>query len=151
MKEENHTQYQETSDFRKLLKISKEYTERYSKELGEYWKDDNYNSIEFSQNFRNLMEAKPTNALMSTLKQRLETVLGSPSQMSLCTAPYSHKRKLSHFAQEEGDQDRINDSNIEKYSKDIVILDYLMTARQLLDILRENPNDHEKFARKSRI
>ena len=99
MKEENHTQYQETSDFRKLLKISKEYTERYSKELGEYWKDDNYNSIEFSQNFRNLMEAKPTNALMSTLKQRLETVLGSPSQMSLCTAPYSHKRKLSHFAQ----------------------------------------------------
>ena len=88
---------------------------------------------------------------MIILKQRLETVLGSPSQMSLCTAPYSHKRKLSHFAQEEGDQDRINDSNIEKYSKDIVILDYLMTARQLLDILRENPNDHEKFARKSRI
>ena len=26
-----------------------------------------------------------------------------------------------------------------------------MTARQLLDILKENPNDHEKFARKSRI
>lgn len=26
-----------------------------------------------------------------------------------------------------------------------------MTARQLLDILRDNPGDHEKFARKSRI
>ena len=38
--EESHWQYQETSDFRKLLKISKEYTDRYSKELSEYWKDD---------------------------------------------------------------------------------------------------------------
>lgn len=28
------------------------------------------------------------------------------------------------------------------YSKDIIILDYLMTSRQLLDILKENPEDH---------
>ena len=80
--------------------------------MGDYWKDDSYSSVDFSQNFRNLMEAKPTNALMSTLKQRLEAVLGSSSQIPLCTAPYSHKRKLSHFAQEEAEQDRINDSNI---------------------------------------
>lgn len=28
---DTHQQYQETSDFKKLIKISKEYTERYSK------------------------------------------------------------------------------------------------------------------------
>ena len=34
--------------------------------------------------------------------------------------------------------DNLN-GKINFYSKDIIILDYLMTARQLLDILKENP------------
>lgn len=98
MKEENHAQYQETSDFRKLLKISKEYTERYSKELGEYWRED-FPPLTDMQLYWNLLDTKPTNCLMSVLKQRLESLLGNPNQSpSYLTAPFSHKRKLSQLS-----------------------------------------------------
>ena len=36
------------------------------------------------------------------------------------------------------------------YSKDIIILDYLMTCKQLFEMIREGEN-YERFARKSRI
>lgn len=34
---EKYEEYQETSDFKKLIKISKDYFERYSSELQVYW------------------------------------------------------------------------------------------------------------------
>jgi len=36
------------------------------------------------------------------------------------------------------------------YNKEIVILDYLITSKQLIDLLKNGEN-FEKFARKSRI
>lgn len=42
------------------------------------------------------------------------------------------------------------ESNIDKNSKDIVILDYLITSKQLLEMLSDGEN-YEKFSRKSKI
>jgi len=39
---------------------------------------------------------------------------------------------------------------IDKYSKDVVILDYLITSKQLLEMLCDGEN-YEKFSRKSKI
>jgi hypothetical protein len=36
-------------------------------------------------------------------------------------------------------------------SKDVVILDYLITSRQLIEMIKNNPDGYERFARKSRI
>lgn len=36
-------------------------------------------------------------------------------------------------------------------SREIIILDYLITARQLIDMIKSHPSGYEKFARKSRI
>jgi len=42
-------------------------------------------------------------------------------------------------------------TQISVLSKDIVVLDYLITAHQLIEMLKNNPNGYERFARKSRI
>ena len=36
-------------------------------------------------------------------------------------------------------------------SKDVIILDYLITAHQLIEMVRSGPENYERFARKSRI
>lgn len=36
-------------------------------------------------------------------------------------------------------------------SREVIILDYLITARQLIDMIKSHPSAYEKFARKSRI
>lgn len=36
-------------------------------------------------------------------------------------------------------------------SKDVVILDYLITSHQLIEMIKNNPQGYERFARKSRI
>jgi len=36
-------------------------------------------------------------------------------------------------------------------SKDVVILDYLITSRQLIEMIKSSPDGYERFARKSRI
>ena len=41
-------------------------------------------------------------------------------------------------------------TEIESLSKDIVILDYLMTCRQLIEMIKDGEN-YERFAKKSRI
>lgn len=152
MKEDNHIQYQETSDFRKLLKISKEYTERYSKQLLVYWNEDLVKNSSFYDKelelYINLLDTKPTNMLMLVLKHRLEAVIGQ-LDAPFSTASYTHQRKKSQH--EETESQRRYKAVVEKNSKDIIILDYLMTARQLLDIIRQSPSDLEKFAKKSRI
>jgi len=33
----------------------------------------------------------------------------------------------------------------------VIILDYLVTSQQLIEMVRNNPNGYEKFSRKSRI
>lgn len=42
------------------------------------------------------------------------------------------------------------ENDIGRYEKDIVILDYLITVKQLLEILKDGEN-YEKFSRKSKI
>jgi len=42
------------------------------------------------------------------------------------------------------------ENDIGRYEKDIVILDYLITVKQLLEILKDGEN-FEKFSRKSKI
>lgn len=36
-------------------------------------------------------------------------------------------------------------------SKDVVILDYLITSHQLVEMIKASPSGYERFARKSRI
>lgn len=36
-------------------------------------------------------------------------------------------------------------------SKDVIILDYLITSHQLIEMVKSNPHGYERFARKSRI
>lgn len=40
---------------------------------------------------------------------------------------------------------------IKEYSKDIIILDYLITCKQLLAMIIKDGENYEKFAKKSRI
>ena len=101
--------------------------------------------------YTSLLETKSTNMLMMLLKQRLESSVGVQEEMNLYTTPYSHKRKISNLSQENPEAMLGPSEIVDKNSKDIINFDYLMTARQLLDILRENPSDLDKFARKSRI
>lgn len=42
------------------------------------------------------------------------------------------------------------ENDIGRYEKDIVILDYLITVKKLLEILKDGEN-YEKFSRKSKI
>jgi hypothetical protein len=42
-------------------------------------------------------------------------------------------------------------NEVEKLSKDIVIVDYLMTAKQLLEMFENQREDYYLFSRKSRI
>ena len=42
------------------------------------------------------------------------------------------------------------DSFIESYNKEIVILDYLITSKQLIELFKNGEN-YERFSRKSRI
>lgn len=56
------------------------------------------------------------------------------------------KKILSAFVTKSEDVER----EIGKYEKDVVILDYLITAKQLLEMLADGEN-YEKFSRKSKI
>ena len=108
--EPSYREYKETSDFKKILKISKEYKDRYRVELA-----DNWNSY-FDKKF--------------TLDE---------------TAVLMRKLLLA-FENDEGAIEK----DIEKYSKDVIILDYLITAKHLLEMLADGEN-YDKFSRKSKI
>ena len=95
--EASYREYKETSDFKKILKISKEYKDRYRVELAENW-----NSY-FDKRFT----VDETGALMRKL--------------------------LLAFEKDEA----VIERDVEKYSKDVIILDYLITAKHLLDMLAD--------------
>ena len=56
------------------------------------------------------------------------------------------RKLLLAFENDEGAIEK----DIEKYSKDVIILDYLITAKHLLEMLVDGEN-YEKFSRKSKI
>lgn len=43
------------------------------------------------------------------------------------------------------------EEEIALFSKDIILLDYLITSRQLIEMIKNSPDGYERFARKSRI
>jgi hypothetical protein len=43
------------------------------------------------------------------------------------------------------------EEEIALFSKDIILLDYLITSRQLIEMIKSSPDGYERFARKSRI
>lgn len=43
------------------------------------------------------------------------------------------------------------EEEIVNISKDVVILDYLITSHQLIEMIKNHPEGYERFARKSRI
>lgn len=43
------------------------------------------------------------------------------------------------------------DKQVGKISKDVIIIDYLMTAKQLFEIFENKQHDYFNFAKKSRI
>ena len=43
------------------------------------------------------------------------------------------------------------EKEVNTLSQEVVILDYLVTARQLLEMVKSHPEQYERFARKSRI
>jgi RNase H-fold protein (predicted Holliday junction resolvase) len=87
-----YKEYKETSDFKKILKISKEYKDRYKTELVDHW------SIYFDKRFT----TEETTLLM--------------------------RKMITAFEIEENSIEK----DIDRYSKDVIILDYLITAKHLL-------------------
>ena len=71
-----------------------------------------------------MLDTSSTNTLMSLIKVLLQENIDLQID----------NRNSTH----QTNDDALN-SKIGFYSKDIIILDYLMTSRQLLDILKENP------------
>ena len=117
------------------MKISKEYSDRYRVELQKYWNDSNQpisegqgegqgQGQEEGQGHLHVHELTPNNLMIKHLHAKLESVV------SKMTCP---------------------EEEICMVSKDVVILDYLITSHQLLEMIKNNPNGHERFARKSRI
>jgi serine/threonine-protein kinase ULK2 len=103
-----YEEYKQTADYQKLMKIAKEYKERYQTEMKPYW-----NSCKCC------FATDSTLALVSTLRELLR-----------------NRETTEQFTA--------------TYEQEIVILDYLMTAKQLIDIF-QNGENYERFARKSRI
>lgn len=103
-----YEEYKECNDYLKLMKIAKEYKDRYSNEVKQYWSSS---TCSFS--------TENTLNLIAQL-QRLLTI-------------------------REYQDDFILDN-----SKEIIILDYLITSKQLIEIFKNGEN-YEKFAKKSRI
>lgn len=94
-----HEAYTQSTDFKKLLKISKDYNDRYSGDLKVYWNSSENYSISTEE-----------------VRKLIQFIL---SQL----------------------QEKVSDSdNIEVYSKDIIILDYLMTCKQLLEMIKDGEN-----------
>lgn len=56
------------------------------------------------------------------------------------------RKLLNVFESEEACIER----EVERYSKDVIILDYLITAKHLLEMLSDGEN-YERFSRKSKI
>lgn len=104
----NYEEYKQSSDFQKLLRIAKEYKDRYSNELKSYWESS-----------KCAFATEPTLKLVAHLQKLLEI------------------RSVQEDA-------------IKKYEREIIIIDYLITSKQLIDILKNGEN-FEKFAKKSRI
>ena len=92
VEESVYKEYKETSDFKKILKISKEYKDRYKTELADHW------SIYFDKRFT----TEETTLLM--------------------------RKMITAFEIEENSIEK----DIDRYSKDVIILDYLITAKHLL-------------------
>ena len=124
-----YDEYRQTGDFKKLVKIAKDYYERYSGELKNYWQ---YRTVKnpFSKAnhlyYREAIEevSKSIEFLMSSLQENPE-IQDCPEFLS-------------------------------EHSKDIIILDYLITCKQLLemierDIKSSGMENYERFAKKSRI
>jgi hypothetical protein len=109
---EGYAEYKKSSDFDKLMKIGKEYADRYRVELQRHW------GAEYQ------LSAEPTNQMIRHLYDSLETV-------------------VANMVRPEED--------IGLVTKDVVILDYLITSHQLIEMIRSNPAGYERFARKSRI
>lgn len=103
-----YEEYKNTSDYHKLIKIAKEYRERYSSELRQHWTEA---ECRFTTD--------PTTAMISHLHSLLKN---------------RHSKETA----------------VQGQQNEIITLDYLITAKQLIDIFRHGEN-HEKFARKSRI
>jgi hypothetical protein len=126
---EKYEEYRRTSDYRKLIKIAKDYYERYSTQLSNHWGGGLLEVSPFPHSmFHRCIEevTKSIEYLLVGLQERSEGELGS------------HQEFLSNF------------------SKDIVILDYLITCKQLLEMIEKEIRasgleNFEKFAKKSRI
>jgi hypothetical protein len=101
--------YKECADYAKLMKIAKEYRERYSAELKDYW--------------------------------------GIAKAAAFSTSPtvdlIDHLYRLLHLREH-------TDTFIDSFSKEIVVLDYLITSKQLIELFKGGEN-YERFSRKSRI
>lgn len=109
---EGYADYKQSSDYEKLMKIAKEYNDRYKTEMQRFW----------SQEYE--LCSEPTNLMIRHLYDALTTVVS----------------RMDNPEEE-----------ISMISKDIVILDYLITSHQLIEMVRSNPHGYERFARKSRI
>jgi hypothetical protein len=109
---EGYADYKTSSDYDKLMKIAREYSDRYKVEIQRYWNEDCN------------LTTEPTNAMICSLYETLGNVVA----------------RMENPEEE-----------IAVISKDVVILDYLITSHQLIEMLKSNPHGYERFARKSRI
>ena len=89
----SYEDYKDSSDYTKLMKIAREYKERYSQELKEYWGGVNSSKVNFTT---------------STTVELIE-----------------HMYKLLHLREHQ-------DNFVESHNKEIVVLDYLITSKQLI-------------------
>jgi hypothetical protein len=91
---DNYPEYKDTADFKKLMKISKEYHERYHVELNASW---NKSTCAFT--------TEETDNMIVVFTKNLE---------------YAVKEMISP------------EIEVGRHSEDIIILDYLITCRQLI-------------------
>ena len=106
----SYEQYKESTDYAKLMKIARQYKERYSTELKDYWTS---------------AAGKPAFITNATL-QLIE-----------------HLCKVLQVKEN-------NDNFVDNCSREIVVLDYLITSKQLIELFKNGQN-YERFSRKSRI
>lgn len=130
---QKYDEYRKTSDYKKLIKIAKDYHERYSSELSQFWQNKTAADFQHSSNPHNMY------------KQSIEEVSKSIEYLLISLQEKSDSEYFGDYAKFIGD-----------CSRDIVILDYLITCKQLLEMIDKEVRangceNYEKFARKSRI
>jgi hypothetical protein len=143
-----YDEYRRSSDYKKLVKISKDYFERYSTELSLYWQGSSastqLNQVNSNQNKNNKSTISPYKESIEEVTKSIEFLLESLE--AKCHFP-------SENEEEKNEEARVF---IESSNKDIIILDYLITCKQLLEMIEKDIKlngceNYEKFAKKSRI